>query len=95
MRTTRAKRNSARPALDEFMQVQPRPAVIARAPASGHEPAARRRLKNGKEQAVVYLAPNGILQLKTHAVATRRSQSEIVAEALNDWFARHNLPRLA
>lgn len=55
----------------------------------------KRRLSDGREQMLVYLQPEGIKQLKRIGVEEERSGSELVAEAVNQWFQKRGLPPVA
>lgn len=66
------------------------------APPAGRSAGTRRRAtKDGREQLLVYLRPEGIRELKLAALEGDTTASAIVADALNAWFQRHSRPPVA
>lgn len=55
----------------------------------------RRATKEGREQMLVYLFPEGIKELKLAAVEESRTVSSLVAEAVNEWLQKHGRPPVA
>jgi hypothetical protein len=68
------------------------PNEAARRPRSmteGYRPPSRQ----GKRAAVAWLEPEAIKQLNMYAIQHDRNVQDILVEAINDWFAKENLPR--
>jgi len=81
---------SAPPAV--AMAAEAPPIEAARRPRSateGYRPPSRR----GKRAAVAWLEPEAIKQLNLYAIQHDRNVQDILVEAINDWFAKENLPR--
>ena len=78
--------------LSGFMQRQ-----RAEQPAETREKTSskRRATKDGREQMLVYLFPEGIKELKLAAVEGNRTVSSIVGEAVNEWLQRNGRPPVA
>jgi hypothetical protein len=60
-----------------------------RSTVEGYRPPSR----VGKRAAVAWLEPEAIKQLNIEAIRRGRTVQDILAEAVNDWFAREGLPR--
>src|SRR3954466_16323632 len=60
-----------------------------RSTVEGYRPPSR----VGKRAAVAWLEPEAIQPLKIEAIRGGRTMQDILAEAVNDWFAREGLPR--
>jgi hypothetical protein len=60
-----------------------------RSTAEGYRPPSRQ----GKRAAVAWLEPEAIKQLNVFAIQHDRNVQDILVEAINDWFAKENLPR--
>jgi hypothetical protein len=71
------------PAVADDTQRKPRSTV------EGYRPPSRR----GKRAAVAWLEPEAIKQLNMYAIQHDRNVQDILVEAINDWFAKENLPR--
>jgi hypothetical protein len=73
------------------MSVVPSPELrqLARSTAEGYRPPSRQ----GKRAAVAWLEPEAIKQLNVYAIQHDRNVQDILVEAINDWFAKENLPR--
>jgi hypothetical protein len=78
------------------------PPVAAAAEASPEEATRRPRSttegyrppsRQGKRAAVAWLEPEAIKQLNMYAIQHDRNVQDILVEAINDWFAKENLPR--
>lgn len=67
----------------------PEPGRTPRSAADGYRPPSRQ----GKRAAVAWLEPEAIKQLNMHAIQHDRNVQDILVEAINDWFAKKNLPR--
>jgi hypothetical protein len=70
------------------------------APAAAEQPRTRSTVEGyrppsrvGKRAAVAWLEPEAIKQLNIVAIQRGRTVQDILAEAVNDWFAREGLPR--
>lgn len=61
----------------------------------GSDRTSRRATKDGREQLLIYLRPEGIKELKLAALDGDTTASAIVAEAVNGWFQRHGRPPVA
>ncbi len=88
---------------------RPKPAVEPVAPpppAAASAPLAEERRKPrstvegyrppsrvGKRAAVAWLEPEAIKQLNMEAIRQDRNVQDLLAEAINDWFAARGLPR--
>jgi hypothetical protein len=60
-----------------------------RSAAEGYRPPSRQ----GKRAAVAWLEPEAIKQLNMFAIQHDRNVQDLLVEAINDWFAKQNLPR--
>jgi hypothetical protein len=72
--------------------VEASPEEATRPPRSmtkGYRPPSRQ----GKRAAVTWLEPEAIKQLNMYAIQHDRNVQDILVEAINDWFAKENLPR--
>ena len=76
------------------------PSAPAAAPATTEQPRTRSTVEGyrppsrvGKRAAVAWLEPEAIKQLNIVAIQRGRTVQDILAEAVNDWFAREGLPR--
>src|SRR5215218_2786923 len=87
---------------------RPKPATepVAPPPAPPSAPLAEERRKSrstvegyrppsrvGKRAAVAWLEPEAVKQLNMEAIRQDRNVQDILAEAINDWFAARGLPR--
>lgn len=61
----------------------------------GGDRTGRRATKDGREQLLIYLRPEGIKELKLAALDGDTTASAIVADAVNAWFQRHGRPPVA
>jgi hypothetical protein len=95
------EQNKKKGALGSFMAKQAAPrAAAAASEESEQKPTAtrkgRRSLRDGREQMLVYLRPEGIYQLKEAVLrAEGESVSAIVAAAVNEWLVKHQRPPVA
>jgi hypothetical protein len=77
------------PAAPEPKAVEPEPAAEPR----GRGAAYRSPSRVGKRAAVAWLEPEAVKQLNLVAIQRDIHVQDILVEAVNDWFARHGLPR--
>jgi hypothetical protein len=49
----------------------------------------------GRKAIVFRASPAAATQLRSAALIMKRSVQDVMSEALNDWFRKHGLPRLA
>ena len=83
-------KSAALPPVD--MVAEAKPVAAARQPRSmseGYRPPSRQ----GKRAAVAWLEPEAIKQLNMYAIQHDRNVQDLLVEAINDWFAKENLPR--
>jgi hypothetical protein len=86
-----------KPAKPAQVEASPAPAAApaqvearrTRSTVEGYRPPSR----VGKRAAVAWLEPEAIKQLNIEAIRRGRTVQDILAEAVNDWFAREGLPR--
>jgi hypothetical protein len=86
-----------KPAKPTQVEAPPAPAAVpapvearrTRSTVEGYRPPSR----VGKRAAVAWLEPEAIKQLNIEAIRRGRTVQDILAEAVNDWFAREGLPR--
>jgi hypothetical protein len=79
------------PAASEPKAAEPQPAAAAE--PRGRGPAYRSPSRVGKRAAVAWLEPEAVKQLNLVAIQRDIHVQDILVEAVNDWFARHGLPR--
>lgn len=81
-----------RPSLTEADISRPTKALPPPKPieAAGRPPA-----RQGKKAIAFWVDPGASTQLRIAAVTMSRSVQDIMTEALEDWFSKHGLPRLA
>jgi hypothetical protein len=82
------------PPAPETKASDPEPAPPS-APAEPKSRAATYRSPSrvGKRAAVAWLEPEAVKQLNMVAIQRDIHVQDILVEAVNDWFARHGLPR--
>jgi hypothetical protein len=81
-----------RPSLTEAGVVRPSRALPPAAPAAE---ARRSAARQGKKAVAFWVDPSASTQLRVAAATMDRSVQDIMTEALEDWFRKHRLPRLA
>jgi hypothetical protein len=71
---------------------EPEPPSAPQEP-KGRAGAYRSPSRIGKRAAVAWLEPEAVKQLNVVAIQRDIHVQDILVEAVNDWFARHGLPR--
>lgn len=81
-----------RPSLTDAGITRPSQALPPAAP-----PAEARRspARQGKKAIAFWVDPSASLQLRTAALSMGRTVQDVMAEALDDWFRKHGMHRLA
>jgi hypothetical protein len=82
-----------RPSLTEAGITRPSQALPPPAPAVAE--AKRSPARQGKKAIAFWVDPSASTQLRVAAASMDRSVQDIMTEALEDWFRKHRLPRLA
>jgi hypothetical protein len=73
---------------------EPDPTPVPTPPEpKGRAGAYRSPSRVGKRAAVAWLEPEAVKQLNMVAIQRDIHVQDILVEAVNDWFARHGLPR--
>jgi hypothetical protein len=81
-----------RPSLTEAGITRPSQALPPPAPVAE---AKRSPARQGKKAIAFWVDPSASTQLRVAAASMDRSVQDIMTEALEDWFRKHRLPRLA
>lgn len=81
-----------RPSLTEAGISRPTKALP---PAASAAEARRSPARQGKKAIAFWVNPDASLQLRMAGVTMNRSLQDIMEEALDDWFRKHGLHRLA
>jgi hypothetical protein len=71
-----------------------RPSHALQPPALG-ETSKRSPARQGKKAIAFWVDPGASTQLRLAGVTMNRSVQDIMTEALEDWFRKHGLPRIA
>ena len=81
-------------ALQSALKPQPQPAVAARQPAQPTAEAASyiAPSRTGKTNLTAYLSPDYKRNMRLIQAKTGRSLQNLIAEALNDLFAKYDVP---
>ena len=82
-----------RPSLSEANVSRPSKALAA--PPLPALQAGRPPARQGKKAVAFWVDPEPATQLRVAAATMGRSIQEIMTEALDDWFAKHRLSRIA
>jgi hypothetical protein len=82
-----------RPSLTEAGITRPSQALQPSAPPAAD--ARRAPARQGKKAVAFWVSPDASMQLRMAGVSTGRSVQDIMVEALDDWFRKHGLHRLA
>jgi hypothetical protein len=85
---------SRRPSLTDAGITRPSQA-LPRSAAPEVETSKRSPARQGKKAIAFWVEPEVSTQLRVAAVNMDRSLQDIMSEALDDWFRKHRLPRLA
>lgn len=72
-----------------------RPSQTLPPPAAPSTEAKRSPARQGKKAIAFWVDPSASTQLRVAAACMDRSVQDIMTEALEDWFRKHRLPRLA
>ena len=82
-----------RPSLTEAGIIRPSQALPLPPPPAAD--AKRSPARQGKKAVAFWVDPGASTQLRVAAASMGRSVQDIMSEALEDWFRKHRLPRLA
>jgi hypothetical protein len=85
---------SRRPSLTEAGITRPSHA-LPKPPATVADTAGRSPARQGKKAIAFWVDPGSSTQLRVAAASMDRTVQDIMSEALEDWFRKHRLPRLA
>jgi hypothetical protein len=80
-----------RPSLTEAGIIRPSQAL----PPALVETSKRSPARQGKKAIAFWVDPGASTQLRMAGVTMNRSVQDIMTEALEDWFRKHGLPRIA
>jgi hypothetical protein len=84
-----------RPSLTDAGITRPSQALPPPSVAPVSETSKRSPARQGKKAVAFWVDPGASTQLRMAAVSMGRSVQDIMSEALEDWFRKHRLPRLA
>lgn len=84
-----------RPSLTDAGVTRPSRALPPPPSAVPEADARRAPARQGKKAVAFWVTPEASMQLRATALTMNRSVQDVMTEALDDWFRKHGLHRLA